>query len=309
MLTSKALHRWFVITGLLGSVWGWSAAHPAVAISAELPLIRPFNYDPNDPTAYQRRGGQLSPGGKAWGPIWNQTARSRSSTGIVSIAPPAAHWEDYGRSVHGLPLSLVRWGDQPRPWLIFAAIHGDEPNTNAVAWRLIETLRETPIDGVIVIPVANPDGLALRQRMNARGVDLNRNFPAKNWQPSNTGRYYGGPSAASEPETRALQELIERVQPRGIISLHAITRGKHGNNYDGPGRPLAERLAAENGYPVLPTIGYPTPGSFGAWAGTDLAIPTITLELPADLSGEAAWAENRAALLTLLRQPLPDRSR
>ena len=67
------------------------------------------------------------------------------------------------------------------------------------------------------------------------------------------------------------------------------------------GQALASRMSALNGYPVTANIGYPTPGSFGSWAGIDQGIPVITLELPRELSGERAWETNRQALIASLR--------
>jgi len=60
---------------------------------------------------------------------------------------------------------------------------------------------------------------------------------------------------------------------------------------------LAEAIAACNGYPVTGSIGYPTPGSFGTWAGHELRIATVTLELPSHHSSRRCWEENRRALL------------
>jgi protein MpaA len=60
-------------------------------------------------------------------------------------------------------------------------------------------------------------------------------------------------------------------------------------------------MARHNGYPASPNIGYPTPGSLGSYAGVDRQIPTITLELPRNVSGAQAWADNRAALLAAIR--------
>ena len=52
---------------------------------------------------------------------------------------------------------------------------------------------------VAVIAVANPDGLQKQTRTNANGVDINRNFPASNWQSSlRKTQYYNGPAPASE---------------------------------------------------------------------------------------------------------------
>ena len=53
--------------------------------------------------------------------------------------------------------------------------------------------------------------------------------------------------------------------------------------------------------PSAQWLGYPTPGSFGSWAGVDRQLPTITLELPSDAAGPVAWRENREALLSAIQ--------
>lgn len=226
------------------------------------------------------------------------------------IPPPQTRpvFRELGRSTQGRAIELHEFPvvavAPARPVLIFAAIHGDEPTTEFVARRLIEHLHAHPAETpVIVIPAINPDGLAARSRTNSRGVDLNRNFPAANWKSTRRGAYYNGPSPASEVETRLLMKLIEELNPRRIVAMHSITRGRQCNNYDGPAKDLAERMSKHNGYPARATIGYPTPGSFGSYAGIDRQIPVITLELPRDLAGQAAWEQNREALLEALREP------
>ena len=210
-----------------------------------------------------------------------------------------------GKSVVGLPIVGHFFGVTGSKTLIFAAIHGDEPNTAFVANQLVEHLTKNPeayyARRVAVVPVANPDGLARATRKNAREIDLNRNFPAKNFAVGKKDRYFGGEQPASEPETQLLIELIEDWQPNRIITMHAITRGKHGNNFDGPAEPLAKIMSRHNEYSVLKSIGYPTPGSFGSWAGVDRQLPTITLELPSDATGPGAWRENREALLSAIQ--------
>lgn len=209
-----------------------------------------------------------------------------------------------GKSVLGLPIVGHFFGQTGPKTLIFAAIHGDEPSTAFIANQLVEHLIKNPEAyfgrRVAVVPVANPDGLARGTRTNARDVDLNRNFPARNFAVQKRGRYFGGEEPASEPETQALIELLDQWQPQRIITIHAIRRGRHGNNYDGPAEAIAKLMSVHNGYAVLSTIGYPTPGSFGSWAGIDRQIPTITLEVPSDASGANAWRENREALLSVI---------
>lgn len=208
-------------------------------------------------------------------------------------------------SVQGRAIEMVRFGRGDRPVMVLAAIHGNEPTSETVARRLVEHLRHGPAvtatTAVVVIPVANPDGLAAGTRTNANKVDLNRNFPASNWsaRPRGRGRNsYGGAASGTEPETNALRYTIESLRPRLIISVHSMDQPC--NNYDGPAEGVAKLMSRHNGYPAVPTIGYPTPGSMGSWAGVDRQIPMITLELPRRLAGEHAWAENRDAILAAI---------
>ena len=140
-------------------------------------------------------------------------------------------------------------------------------------------------NNLLFIPCLNPDGMQLGQRTNANGVDLNRNFPTKNWG-KNLGdnatcddeksAYYGGISAGSEIETQFLIDTISEFKPQTILTLHAPYKVV---NYDGPAKVLAEKISAIINYPVEASIGYPTPGSFGTYAGVERQISTITLEL------------------------------
>jgi len=192
--------------------------------------------------------------------------------------------------------------------LILGGMHGDEPKSVHVAAMLLELLmqdRQAASRGWIIVPIVNPDGYAIRSRRNARGVDLNRNYPTADWQhASPRSRMYGGRTPASEPETRTLIRLIRRRQPARIISIHSISHGLYCNNYDGPARGLAQRMRRFNRYPVRSTIGYPTPGSLGTWAGAGLGLPVVTLELPSHHSPQRCWLENREALLAAISASL-----
>ena len=71
-------------------------------------------------------------------------------------------------------------------------------------------------------------------------------------------------------------ETVEKYKPRLILTLHAPYKIV---NYDGDALVAANAFSKIIGYPVEESIGYPTPGSFGTWAGVEKGIPTITLEL------------------------------
>lgn len=160
--------------------------------------------------------------------------------------------------------------------LIIGVFHGDEPQGKFLIEKYMKT------NGLMFIPCLNPDGMQLGRRTNANGVDLNRNFPTKNWGEDtslagdNPADYFGGTSAGSEIETQFVIDVIEKYKPELIITLHAPYKVV---NYDGPAREIAEKISEVIKYPVEASIGYPTPGSFGTWAGIERQIPTITLEL------------------------------
>jgi protein MpaA len=192
---------------------------------------------------------------------------------------------------HFVPPSYARPRD---PAVLFGAIHGDEAVTGLQLERLLGDLAERPPGrDTWVVPYLNIDGTMGGSKNNANDVDLNRNFASANWVAAHKTGYNPGATAESEPETRALADLIERVSARRLIALHATFRVV---NWDGSGRQLAEEMAQLCGYPASGDIGYPTPGSFGSKYGADRQLEVVTLEVPYLDVDERAWTETRAAL-------------
>ncbi|MCH7807887.1 MAG: DUF2817 domain-containing protein [Planctomycetes bacterium] len=211
-----------------------------------------------------------------------------------------------GTSVEGRAIeAFIRRRRGGSTVLILGGVHGDEPKSVEIARRLSALLESDMRVGGdvrwVVIPAVNPDGYVKRKRRNAGGVDLNRNFPTENWiRNSPRSRMFGGDRPGSEPETRAIVRVVHRYQPMCIVTIHSISGRRHCNNYDGPARAIALRMKRLNRYPVRASIGYPTPGSFGTWAGIEQEIPTITLELPTHHSAKRCWQDNRDALLSIV---------
>lgn len=161
--------------------------------------------------------------------------------------------------------------------LVIGCMHGDEPQGE---YLINEYLKNNADTKLLLIPCLNPDGVKAQTRVNSNSVDLNRNFPTKNWELTEKNNFYGGNEPASEIETRFLISVIEEFKPELILTLHAPYKVV---NYDGNALDIANKISEIIKYPVEASIGYPTPGSFGTWAGIERNIPTITLELDEEI--------------------------
>jgi protein MpaA len=200
-----------------------------------------------------------------------------------------------GRSVQGQPIVCHSFGEGEEVILLMATIHGNEPAGTPLLQRLGEALpnRADLLHGrrVLIVPIANPDGYAQHTRMNANGVDLNRNFASGNW----ANRRANGPVPLSEPESLAIERLIVEERPARIITIHQPLACV---DYDGPAAELARRMSEACGLPVRKLGG--RPGSLGSWAGLERGIPIITLELPGSagqMDREALWRRYGTALM------------
>ena len=225
-----------------------------------------------------------------------QTAPRRGSEG-----PPTINHFVAGLSVLKRPIECHVLGDGDDVVMIVGTIHGDETAGTSLARRLSDHLQihSHRLAGrrVVIIPVANPDGMVKNTRGNANGVDLNRNFPAANRE--NNDKY--GWTGLSEPESQALAQLMDIYQPGRIITLHQPLACI---DYDGPAEDLARRMSDLCKLPVK-KLGT-RPGSMGAFVGGDLGVPIITFELPraADKdSEEQLWEKYGDALVAAVVWP------
>ncbi|MES2048655.1 MAG: M14 family zinc carboxypeptidase [Pseudomonadota bacterium] len=169
--------------------------------------------------------------------------------------------------------------------LLIGGIHGDEQTASAVVFKWMAMMGKTGMQEFQwkVAPIVNPDGLlaAKPKRVNARGIDLNRNFPTPNWQQDaprywaritrSDPRRYPGKAPISEPESRWVYDTIEKFKPDVIISVHAPFGVL---DLDGPVTP-PKRF----GRLWYNRVGV-YPGSLGNYSGLHKEIPVVTIELP-----------------------------
>ncbi len=162
---------------------------------------------------------------------------------------------------------------------MLGGVHGNESEGVVASWGLFESfLRSFPFSlELILVPTFNPDGVLTGSRLNGNGVDLNRNLPTSDWNPTAFNkRYPPGPHPNSEPENKALTMLLDEFKPKFILTLHSWHPLLNVN-----GRCLEEATAISKatGYRIEEQIGYPTPGCLGTYAGLEREMPTLTYEI------------------------------
>ncbi|WP_411705910.1 murein tripeptide amidase MpaA [Edaphovirga cremea] len=212
----------------------------------------------------------------------------------------------YGSSLLGAPLLYFPASHVTHETgLILAGTHGDETAAVVALSCAMRSIYHEHQRHHVVLAV-NPDGCQLGLRANANGVDLNRNFPSANWKPGDTVYRWNsaakerdvvlstGDRAGSEPETQALCQLIHRLKPRWVVSLHEPLACIE----DPDSTALGNWMANEFALPLVTSVGYATPGSFGSWCA-DISLPCITAELP-PISADEACERYLAALAGLL---------
>src|SRR4029453_8504185 len=165
----------------------------------------------------------------------------------ASAAPSVDERALRGESFQGRPIRVFHRGDPDEiRVLVVGCIHGDECAGVRIAKRL-RTGRPRSFLDLWILPTLNPDGRAAHTRQNARGVDLNRNFPYR-WRRGPRGRYYPGRRPASESETRIAMGLIRRIEPDITIWFHQPLA-----LVDAAGDlPIERRYARLGGLPIVP---------------------------------------------------------
>jgi murein peptide amidase A len=217
------------------------------------------------------------------------------------VADEPGPWFTLATSHEGRPIRAASFGAGPRRVLFVGGIHGDEREGARAAAELPAAFLAEPGAAervtLTVVEDLNPDGTAARRRGNAHGVDLNRNFPAASFRAGKNGR-----EPLSEPESRALFELVTGWQPELVLVAHSW-RSAQFVNYDGPARAAAELFAALSGFELRESSALaPTPGSFGSWAA-ERGLAVLTLEYRRGASPEDAWNATRTAVLAVLLPP------
>ena len=217
-----------------------------------------------------------------------------------------------GKSLFGRNLYAFKIGDGSPVGLAQYAIHGREYITSHLALKHFE--RGIFKGSFWLVPLLNPDGALLSQKglasvkgkldkerlvslngeskdfslwkANGRGVDLNVNFDAR-WGTgtknvlSAGAENYIGKKPFSEPETRALKNFTEKINPDYTVSYHTKGEEIYWYFYQSMrtcprDKALAMALSESTGYPLAYAKG--SAGGYKDWCIQTLKIPSFTIE-------------------------------
>jgi murein peptide amidase A len=200
---------------------------------------------------------------------------------------PIYHYEKISEKLKGAKNIDVK--NKGQNILVFSLIHGDELPAGSVGRFWMERLEGIdPRNSWRVVPVLNPDGLALKTRTNANKIDLNRNFPTLDWNEKakdywkkdskSNPRRFPGDAAGSEPEVKCALKHIEEFKPDLVVSVHTPLKVL---DYDGPSIKPPK-------FDYLPwkSLGH-YPGSLGRYLWFERKTPVLTMELKEDLPSSA----------------------
>lgn len=201
----------------------------------------------------------------------------------------------------GLPVPAFEFNNGGPEVLILGGVHGDEIEGVIAAQELLKHFMISyPYKlNITLVPQFNYEGVIFKTRGNGNGVDLNRNLPTKDWSPEiKTPRYHPGSFPGSEEENKGLIGYLENKKPVFVLSLHSWHPIL---NVNGDCRKVAEILSRKTNYKIDDSIGYPTPGCLGTFAGLERHLPTLTYEIERGLTAEKIIEVHVPAILESLK--------
>ncbi|MGB5290858.1 MAG: M14 family zinc carboxypeptidase [Lysobacterales bacterium] len=137
----------------------------------------------------------------------------KSMQALTVRYPGDIHLEEIGRSFLERPIHLVKLGVGDKNVLFWSQMHGDEPSATPalldMAGYLLANSDQPACRAILesytllMIPMLNPDGAEVYERVNAQGIDINRDA-----------------LRLATPEGRLLKRIRDEYEPMLGLNLH-----------------------------------------------------------------------------------------
>jgi hypothetical protein len=228
----------------------------------------------------------------------------------------APGWVQMGTSVRGKAIEAVNLGNGPRRIYVIGGIHGDEPDGPAAASKLPAALLadfiSEPGERVTVRLVRdmNPDGTSSGMRGNTRGIDLNRNWPSRDFRPEQLPGANAGRRAASELEVSTIRADLAAFKPDLVIIFGTAATGR-GPEVSFVGRspaPAYDFSAGARGtdpkWRVLRDQRRIVPGSIESLVGLDMGKTVLAVDFKRGSDVAANVKAVRAGLIGIATTPV-----
>lgn len=206
-----------------------------------------------------------------------------------------------GYSETGRPINAYMVGSGEVCLLFFGGIHGNETGTVELLRVFVEHLRteSTLVSAskkLMIVPLLNPDGYFERQdKLNANGVNINRNFETSDWTQYQDGGTFAGETPFSENESLLIKKAVEDCRPVAMLAFHSqgalISPESNRSSIE-----LARWYAEKTGYVYFDEWNYA--GTATRWFVETTGYSAITVELPT--RDQSDWETQRAALLEFI---------
>jgi hypothetical protein len=208
-----------------------------------------------------------------------------------------------GFSEAGREILSYQYGTGENCIFLFAAIHGSERGGKDLLTKLGEEIDANrdlidPSNKLVLLPLANPDGYYDREdKLNANGVNLNRNFATSKWSSNGEDETFSGEEAFSEKESQMIRDLSLSCNPVAMISFHA-KGGLVSPELNDKSKTLANWYSWQTGYQYYADWDFE--GTATKWFAELTGNAAITVELTSYDGSD--WKMNRRTLVNLISQ-------
>ena len=175
--------------------------------------------------------------------------------------PDKMKMESIGMTFDKRSIPMLIFGTGKKQIVVSGGVHGRESINPIVLIQMAEdyiTRKPSFFEKqgrIYMIPLLNPDGYEIARmdhalwKTNAKGVDINRNFPSHTFKEK-----WENDIPGSEEETKALMKVLYSVNPDGYLDYHSrgksiyYYRNQMDKEYNKRQLKIAKALALSTGY-------------------------------------------------------------